>query len=105
MTNHYIIYITAADNDEARAIGRILVESKLAACVNIFPPVTSIYWWDEKIEQNSETVIIGKTRGDKLEALKEKVKKIHSYDCPCIVATKIENGNEDYLKWIDKSLS
>lgn len=94
-----IVYITAGSMDEAKSIGRILVEERLAACVNIFP-IYSIYRWKEKIEDANEFVIIAKSTTGRLKDLEKRVKQLHSYEVPCVISFKIDSGSEDYLKWI-----
>jgi periplasmic divalent cation tolerance protein len=95
-----IIYITAGDMPEARKIGRILVEERLAACANIFP-ITSIFRWKGNVDEASEFVIIVKTRTEKVKEIEKRVKEIHSYEVPC----KIEDGSCKYLEWINDSVS
>ncbi len=94
------IYITAASQEEALAIGRALVEARLAACANVFPGVTSIYWWEGSRQEDSEVVLILKTRQDLVDEVVAKVKELHSYECPCVVAFAIAGGNKDFLDWI-----
>lgn len=96
------IYITCSNRAEADKIGRALVEEHLAACVNIIDGMNSIYWWEGKIEEGKETVLIAKTKETVVKKLIEKVKSLHSYSCPCIVALAVEDGNSDFLKWIEK---
>jgi len=96
----YFVYMTAKDRDEARSIGRALVESKLAACVNVVEGMTSMYRWDDRIQEDSEVVIIAKTTVERFGALKAKVEEIHSYDCPCIVAFSPQDGHEPFMDWI-----
>jgi len=98
-----IIYITAGDMAEARMIGRKLVEERLAACANIFP-ITSIFRWKGSIDETNEFGIIVKTRSDKVKEIDKRVKEIHSYEVPCVVTFKIEEGLTDYLNWIDESV-
>ena len=98
-----IIYITAGDLPEARKIGRILVEERLAASANIFP-ITSIFRWKGHIDETSEFGIIVKTRTDKVKEIEKRVKEIHSYEVPCVVSFKIEDGSPDYLEWINESV-
>lgn len=98
-----IVYITAGDMEEARKIGKALVEERLAACVNIFP-ITSIYRWKDNIEEAHEFGIMVKTRTEKVKDIENKVKEIHSYEVPCVVSFRMERGSEDYLKWIDESV-
>jgi periplasmic divalent cation tolerance protein len=99
-----IIYITAGDMPEARKIGRILVEERLAACANIFP-ITSIFRWKGKIDEASEFGIIIKTRTEKVKLIEKRVKDIHSYEAPCVVSFRIDEGSLDYLEWINDSVS
>ena len=97
------VYITTADIDESKRIGRALVEEKLAACANCIPHMESVYWWNGKLEQSCEAVLIAKTRSSQVEALPTRVKELHSYDVPCVVAMAIEGGNEEYLKWLGEN--
>lgn len=98
-----IIYITAGNIDEARIIGRKLVEERLAACANIFP-ITSIFRWNENIDETNEFGIMLKTRSDKVKKIETIVKEIHSYEIPCIVSFNIDEGSAEYLKWINESV-
>ena len=94
------VYMTTGSQEEARHIGRVLVEERLAACVNILPGMNSIYWWDGALQDDQETVLIAKTRAELLEGLTERVRALHSYSCPCVVALPIEGGNAAYLDWL-----
>lgn len=94
------VYMTAGTADEARTIARCLVEERLAACVNLIDGMRSIYRWNDSVQEDGETVLIAKTRADLLEALTERVKALHAYDCPCIVALPMVGGNADFLAWI-----
>lgn len=98
-----VIYITAGSLDEARKIGRALVDDRLAACANIFP-ITSIYRWHGKVEEGYEFGIFIKTRKSKIKEVEKRVKQLHSYDVPCVISLDIEAGSEDYLKWIKESV-
>lgn len=97
---YILVYITTKNKAEAKKIGKILVFSRLAACVNIIDKMNSIYWWNNKIEESKEAILIAKTSNFLFGKLVKKVKSIHSYSCPCIVALPIINGNKEYLKWI-----
>ena len=99
MTVHFI-YMTAASKAEARNIGKALVESRLAACVNILDNMQSIYRWEEKIQEDSEVVLIAKTTEALVPRLIDKVKSLHSYDCPCIVSLPVIDGYPPFLDWI-----
>ncbi len=94
------VYVTAADADEAKKIGRQLVEEQLAACANILPGATSIFRWQGKVEEAGEAVMILKTTEQKLERLIERAKALHSYECPCIEALPVVEGNRDFLEWV-----
>ena len=95
------VYVTCKDDNEARHIAGHLLQEKLIACANIMAPHQSIYEWDRKIEDGTETAMILKTTSENFDNLKEAVCKLHSYDCPCIVALPIEKGHEPFLQWIE----
>ena len=95
-----LAYITTKDKGQAVAIGRALVEERLAACVNIIDNMMSIYRWDGEINTDSEAVLIAKTSSHKFPALTERVKQLHSYTCPCVVSMAITGGNQQYLDWL-----
>jgi periplasmic divalent cation tolerance protein len=99
-TSIIFAYLTVGSPEEARHIGRSLVEERLAACVNIFDGMTSIYPWQDAIEEARETVIIAKTRGDLFDALAARVRALHSYTTPCIVALPTARIEANYLAWL-----
>lgn len=94
------LYITADTPEEAAAIGRSLVEERLAACVNILGGITSFYWWEGEVQQGAETALIAKTRADLTDAITARIKQLHGYTCPCVVALPIQGGNQDFIDWI-----
>jgi len=96
----HLIYVTTKDKDEARAIGRHLVTSRLVACVNIFQGMESIYYWDHALQEDQEAVLIAKTTENRIPDVIEAIRQQHSYDCPCIVSFPIASGNEAFLDWI-----
>ena len=98
--NASFVYVTAANKAEALAIGRALVEERLAACANVLDNMTSLYHWEGKLQEDSEAVLIAKTREDLVEQLIERVKALHSYSCPCVVSWPIPAGHQAYLDWI-----
>jgi periplasmic divalent cation tolerance protein len=98
----FLIYITTADKDEARAIGRHLVQSRLAACVNILDHMNSMYEWQGEFQDDVEAVMIAKTTEERVPSLIAAVRERHSYQCPCIVAVPIADGNPDFLQWIEE---
>lgn len=95
-----MLYITAGSRDEAKKIGRALVEARLAACANVIDGMESVYWWQGKLTEDREAVLIVKTRADLVAAVTARVKALHSYTVPCVVALPILDGNPDYLDWI-----
>jgi len=96
----YWVYLTASNREEAKNLGRVLLESRLVACVNILDNATSMYWWEGKIQEETETVIIAKTTASCLPGLVEQVKANHSYQCPCVVGFPVHAGNPDFFAWI-----
>lgn len=100
---YIVVFITAKNRREAETIGRALVGEKLAASVNIFPGVRSRYWWKGKIETAREVFCMAKTRSTLFSALARRVKELHSYEVPEILALPISSGTADYLEWIGLS--
>lgn len=94
------VYMTAGSKEEAQKIAAALVTSKLAACVNILSNMNSVYFWDGKVQDDNEVVMIAKTTQANVPELTEKVKSLHSYDCPCIVAFPAAGGHQPFLDWI-----
>ncbi|ACI20978.1 MULTISPECIES: divalent-cation tolerance protein CutA [Thermodesulfovibrio] len=100
--DYIVVLITAPNEDEAVKISKILVEEKLAACVNILKDIRSIYFWQGKIEDEQEVLMIVKTKSELFEELEKKVKSLHSYTVPEIIGIKIKKGSESYLNWISE---
>ena len=98
--NEIVVFITASDEDEAVKIARSLVEAKLAGCVNIIKNIRSVYRWEETVEDDPEVLMVAKTQKTLFRELMKKVKEIHSYTVPEIIALPIVEGSEDYLKWL-----
>ena len=94
------VYMTAGSIEEAKSIGQMLVVQNLAACVNLLENMTSIYKWEEKLEESKEVIMIAKTSKTLMPKLIETVNSHHSYDCPCILELPIQGGNPDFLSWI-----
>lgn len=98
-----VVLITAPSNDVARQIAQLLVEQKLAACVNIIPKITSIYSWEGKIQEDEELLLIAKSW---LELFASQfvpaVQSIHPYQVPEILALPINNGLQTYLDWMQQ---
>jgi len=104
MTNEEIVvYITAPHEDEAAKIAQALVESRLAACVNIVKDIRSIYSWKGTVEDDSEVLMIVKTRKALFDTLLNTVMDLHSYDVPEVIALPIIDGSANYLTWLRES--
>jgi len=95
-----LVYITFGSREDARAVGKELVLSGLAACINIFDHMNSMYVWQGELQDDTEAVLIAKTTDERVPELIEKVKRLHSYDCPCIVSLTVSSGNGPFLEWI-----
>jgi periplasmic divalent cation tolerance protein len=100
----YIVFSTASDKDEANSLVERLVGEKLVACANVIDGVSSTYWWRGKIERASEVIIVMKTSREKLDRLIDRIRELHSYEVPEIIAVPIERGLPEYLGWIRGSL-
>ena len=98
-----IVLVTCGSIDEARKIGRNVVEKKLAACANIVPGVESIYRWKGKVERAREVLVIIKTTANRLPELEREVKRLHSYDVPEFIVLPIVAGSSKYLAWLQES--
>ena len=95
-----VVFITASDEDEAVKIARSLVEAKLASCVNIIKNIRSVYRWEATVEDEPEVLMVAKTRKTLFHELMKKVKELHSYSVPELIALPIVEGSEDYLQWL-----
>lgn len=95
-----VAYITCADQDEAERLARILVGERLAACVNLLPGMRSWYWWQGRIDEAAEIVLIAKTTVAHMEALVARVTALHSYTTPCVVFLPVVGGNPPFLDWL-----
>jgi periplasmic divalent cation tolerance protein len=102
-TEEIVVFITVPNEDLAVTIARSLVESRLAACANIIKGIRSIYMWQDKVEDDAEVLMIVKTRRELFDPLKSKVKELHTYEVPEIIALPIIAGSDDYLKWLRES--
>lgn len=104
MNHEYVIVLTTlpADADGA-AFARRLVEDRLAACVNLLPPMDSIYQWEGTVAHESERQVVMKTSRDRVAELWDRVREMHPYDVPEFLVLPIVDGNETYLRWIAES--
>jgi periplasmic divalent cation tolerance protein len=97
------VYCVFADEDEARRIGRLVVEEKLAACANILAPCRSIYHWQGRIEEAAEVPALFKTTAEAAERLVERLALLHSYDVPAVVMWPVERSYDAYAQWVAES--
>jgi periplasmic divalent cation tolerance protein len=104
MTDRRLVLSTVSNAEEARAIARALVEKELAACVNIVGPIQSIYRWQGGIEDAEEFLLLIKTTAAVFPALRDELKRLHSYEVPECIALGIEDGLPAYLEWIGESV-
>ena len=95
-----VVLVTAGSADEARRIARALVDERLAGCVNVLGPMRSIYRWQEAVEEADEHLLVVKARAADLAALGARVRALHSYDVPELLALPVTAGSEDYLEWL-----
>ena len=103
-TEPIVVLITAASAEEAMRIAEVLVDRKLVACVQVLPEMHSIYLWKGEVERAREVLLIAKTTKAKFAGLQSRLRAIHSYETPEIIALPIVAGSEDYLKWLTSSL-
>ena len=104
MTDKRIVLTTAGTKEEAQKIARAMVETRLAACVNIVGPIESIYRWQRKVETSTEYLLLIKTTAKAFARVRDAIKKLHSYDLPECVELTVTAGSADYLKWLERSV-
>ena len=105
MTDSIVIFVTAGSEAEAETIARALVEEQLAACVNIVSPLRSIYRWEGAIADDREWLLVIKTKAERFSAIEARVKTLHSYQTPEVIALPIVQGSEAYLRWLSENVS
>jgi periplasmic divalent cation tolerance protein len=97
-----VVLVTAPSVEKAAELGRALVSERLAACANVVPGIRSIYWWDGKVQDEGEALILLKTTRGRFEALRDRVLVLHPYQVPEVIALPVEAGSEKYLEWIGR---
>jgi periplasmic divalent cation tolerance protein len=102
MSEFIVIFVTTSSIKEADRISKVLVEKRLAACVNIIKDIRSIFFWKGKLSDEKEVLLIAKSKKKNFERIEKEVKKLHSYEVPEIIGLPILMGSEDYLDWVDK---
>lgn len=104
MTDKIVVFSTCGSEEQARRIARGLVESRLAACVQVTAGIRSIYQWQGKIEEEDEVLLVIKSRRDLFRRLEAALRKMHTYEVPEVVAIPVVEGSADYLHWLDREL-
>jgi len=104
MSHELIVLVTTSSKDQAVTIANALVSEQLAACANIIERIESVYRWEGKIVQDSESLLIIKTTDGRYDNLERRVKQLHSYSTPEVIAIKIERGSSEYLRWLEESV-
>src|SRR5215510_16111364 len=105
MTRELLVLVTTSTKDEAAKIADSLVAEQLAACVNIVDSIESVYRWEGKIVRDAEALMVIKTTDERYGDLERRVKELHSYSTPEVIAMKIERGSSEYLAWSGESVS
>jgi len=103
MSDELIVLVTTSNAEEAARIADVLVSERLAACVNTVPGIESIYRWEGKVTRDHESLMIIKTTAERYDELERRVKELHNYSTPEVIALKIERGSEQYLNWLRDS--
>ena len=99
-----IVYITTSGDLESKKIAKKLLEEKIAACINIIPTIESIYLWKGKIEQDSESIMLVKTKSEMVEEVIKRVEELHSYEIPCVLEITVNKGSKNYIEWMKSEL-
>lgn len=101
-TEHRLVYVTTPSKEEAVRLGRLVVDARLAACANVLPSMTSVYWWEGKVTTGEEAVLLLKTRAALVDRIAATIAAEHGYECPCVVAVPLVGGHRPFLDWIDQ---
>ncbi|MGD1073745.1 MAG: divalent-cation tolerance protein CutA [Bryobacteraceae bacterium] len=104
MTNNIVVLSTCGAAEEAERIARQLLEARLAACVNVITQIRSFYWWQGKVEDSSEYLLVIKTSRDLFEPLRTLLESAHSYELPEVLALPVVAGSPNYLSWLEGEL-
>lgn len=104
MTDVRVVLTTASSTEEARRIANELVERRLAACVNVVTKLDSMFRWKDKVQESEEYLLMVKTTKDLFPKVRDAIKQMHSYEVPEIISLAVEDGSEEYFKWIDDNL-
>ena len=102
-TPHVLVLTTLPADADAAAFATALVEAQLAACVNLLPPMESVYRWEGRVQRDSERQLIIKTSRERVATLWHRVRELHPYDVPEYIVLPIVDGHDAYLRWIGES--
>jgi periplasmic divalent cation tolerance protein len=103
--NIVVVMVTTSSQDEAAKIAKHVIQLRLAACASTIPTVHSTYWWEGKIMNDQESLVLIKTTSDKYPSLQETIQKLHSYKVPEIIAIPVIKGLPPYLEWVNREVS
>ena len=103
--SYILVFMTASSKSEAKKIVRSLLEEKLIACANMIDSVSSVFWWQENIKEEKEVLVIMKSHQELFNKVSTKIREVHSYDTPEILALSIVDGSSQYLEWMNKVLN
>jgi periplasmic divalent cation tolerance protein len=104
VSQHLLVLTTIGSEEDAARLGHNLVEQRLVACVNVVGPVRSVFLWKGKVEDESELLLLMKTRADRYAELETAIQELHPYEVPEVIAIPIERGSQAYLSWVDESV-
>ena len=104
MTDKIIVFVTCETKVQAENIAQVVVQEKLAACVNVLPGVRSCYKWDGQLTWSDEVLMLVKSTRGRFDQLQDRIKSMHTYDCPEIVAVDIDDAYDKYIDWIDEAV-
>ena len=104
MASYVVVFVMVSDEKEATKIVHNLLKERLIACANIVGPVSSLFWWEGKIDKANEFLVIMKSRKNLFKKLSERMKELHSYEVPEVIALPVIEGLPSYLNWLDTSL-
>jgi periplasmic divalent cation tolerance protein len=105
MTDKVVAYTTCGDPEEAEKIARHLIDERLAACVSVVESVKSYYRWKGRVESDDEILLMIKTSRDLVDAVRQALDKLHTYDLPELIVTPIVDGSPNYLAWLETELA
>lgn len=102
MSDQYVLVLTTmpAAGDAATILARTLVEERLVACVNLLPPMLSVYRWEGEVQEDEERQVVMKTAGGRVPRLLERIRQLHPYDLPEFIVLPVADGSQAYLEWI-----